>query len=280
MSCTHRGPAHRLRFPLARPGLALLTGLVVLTSGCPAAGVVDAAAAERVSLVRTPGGGIQPQAAVDARGNVHLVYLKGDPRAADIFYVRQEAGKQGWSQPLRVNSRPGSAVAAGTIRGAHLALGKGGRVHVAWFGASERPAPMLYSRLNDAGDAFEPQRNLMTRTFGLDGGGSIAADASGSVYVTWHANGATSQSEQERRLWVARSPDEGKTFSRETAVYAKPTGACVCCGVKAFADNRGTVYVLYRSASTKVDRDMYLLVSRDRGERFGGELIHPWKVPG
>lgn len=39
--------------------------------------------------------------------------------------------------------------------------------------------PMLYSRSNDSGTAFEPERNLMTRTFGLDGGGIIAADSTG-----------------------------------------------------------------------------------------------------
>ena len=42
---------------------------------------------------------------------------------------------------------------------------------------------MLYTRLNDQGTAFEPQRNLMLRTFGLDGGGTVAADAAGNVYV-------------------------------------------------------------------------------------------------
>ena len=43
-------------------------------------------------------------------------------------------------------------------------------------------APMLYSRLNNSRTGFEPQRNLMARTFGLDGGGTIAADSAGDVY--------------------------------------------------------------------------------------------------
>jgi hypothetical protein len=34
-----------------------------------------------------------------------------------------------------VNSQPESAIAAGTIRGAQLAIGKAGRVHVAWNGS-------------------------------------------------------------------------------------------------------------------------------------------------
>jgi hypothetical protein len=188
---------------------------------------------------------------------------------------------------MRVNSQPGSAIAAGTIRGAQIALGKAGRVHVAWNGSGRAipkgpggGAPMLYARLNDAGTAFEPQRNLMRLTRDLDGGGSIAADGAGNVYVAWHAHERAGQNEQGRRLWVARSRDEGKSFAREAPAFAQRTGACACCGTRAFADSGGALYVLYRSASTNVDRDMYLLVSRDRGDTFSGERIDPWKVPG
>ena len=45
-------------------------------------------------------------------------------------------------------------------------------------------APMLYTRKNPMATAFEAQRNLITWAGGLDGGGSLAADANGRVYVT------------------------------------------------------------------------------------------------
>ena len=83
------------------------------------------AAAAEVTLLRTPNGGIQPQAAVDEAGRIHLVYFNGAPRGGDLFYVRGQTNE--FSQPIRVNSKPGSAIAAGTIRGAQLALGKKGR---------------------------------------------------------------------------------------------------------------------------------------------------------
>src|SRR3954453_22125208 len=87
---------------------------------------------KRVNLVRTPTHGLQPQAVVDERGTLHLIYLAGEPSASDVFYVRRDAGKKEFSPPLRVNSQPGSAIAPGTIRGAQIAIGKNGRVHVAW----------------------------------------------------------------------------------------------------------------------------------------------------
>src|SRR6478609_2516936 len=81
-----------------------------------------------VELLRVPDGGFQPQAQVDAKGRVHLIYAKGDPQRCDVFYVRSgDAGKT-FSSPLRVNDRPGSAIAVGTVRGAQLAVGREGRV--------------------------------------------------------------------------------------------------------------------------------------------------------
>src|SRR6266566_1244039 len=196
-----------------------------------------------VKLLATPDGGIQPQAAVDAKGVVHLIYFKGEPGAGDIFYVRRGPGEETFSKPIQVNSQPHTAMAMGTIRGAQLAVGKNGRVHVAWDGmgegtiklrssgmngllsptlsskggegedpegslgkilsstagapattnpahaheASDAKQPLFYTRLNDAGTAFEPERNVITYAYGLDGGSSVAADPEGNVYVAWHA---------------------------------------------------------------------------------------------
>src|SRR5207249_1981249 len=189
--------------------------------------------------------GIQPQAMADAKGGVHLLYFKGDAAAGDLYYARREPGKTDFSAAIRVNSQPGSAIAVGTIRGGQIAVGKNGRAHVAWNGSGKAEprgvakysAPMLYARLNDAGTAFEEQRNLMQSTETLDGGGCVAADQTGNVYVAWHAvKTGSSGGEDNRRVWLARSTDEGKTFAPEVAAFAKSTGACGCCGMKGFAD--------------------------------------------
>jgi hypothetical protein len=134
--------------------------------------------------------------------------------------------------------------------------------------------PMLYSRLNDEGSAFEPQRNMIDKAYVLDGGGSVAADESGNVYVAWHAGNA----EASRRVWLVRSSDDGATFSTETAIDRDQLGACGCCGLKAFADGQGTVFVLYRSARETTNRDMHLLVSTDAGNLFASQEIDRWKI--
>src|SRR5215813_10947937 len=85
-----------------------------------------------VTTLRTPDNGIQPQAAVDSKGVVHLIYFKGEPRAGDIFYVHHDPGQNEFSKPIQVNAQPHTVMAIGTIRGAQLAVGKNGRVHVVW----------------------------------------------------------------------------------------------------------------------------------------------------
>jgi hypothetical protein len=245
----------------------------------------SAHADSKVTVLKTPNGSIQPQAVVDAKGTLHLIYFKGDDSAGDIFYVRREAGKDRFSAPIRVNSQAGSAVAIGTIRGGQIALGKGGRIHVVWNGSStaqprsqgQYTSPLLYARLGEAGTAFEEQRNLMRVTTTLDGGGTVAADQSGNVYVAWHGIKVGSPlGEENRKVWLAISPDEGKTFGEESQVNAKPTGACACCSMHAFADSKGSVYLLYRSS--KDSRDIYLLASQDPRKGFEGVLVHPWKI--
>ena len=258
---------------------------VLLVCGC-------AQAAPQVSLSRLPAGAMQPQV-VNKNGALHLVFLKGEPRACDVWYQRSADWGQNWSAPLRVNSQAGSAIAMGTIRGAQIAVGKNGRVFVAWnasdnaqphlnfvpesakqYGAS----PYLFARLKDDGSAFEAQRNLMTKTFNLDGGGSLAADEQGHVYAVWHANDKADQNEAGRHVWIAKSSDDGATFSAETPVWNEPTGVCGCCQLKIMAENGGKVTLLYRAASAVVNRDTFALFSGDNGKSFRGTKIHDWKI--
>ncbi len=243
-----------------------------------------------VDLLRIPDGGLQPELAVGATGVVHMVYLTGDTSASDVFYVRSADGGRTFSRPVRVNSEPGSAIAAGVVRGAQVAVGGNGRVHVAWNGsntATPKPPlnpkskrtgmPMLYARSTLDGSAFEPQRNLMTQTTDLDGGGSIAVDERG-VYVAWHANGADGEGgEAARRVWLSRSTDDGATFERERAVSDPSTGACGCCAVRLTAAS-GQLRMLYRSATNQTHRDIFALVSGDRGQTFESRRVHEWEI--
>ncbi len=246
----------------------------------------DGGIAARARVVDVPDGGIQPQAAIDERGAIHLVFFKGEPAGGDLYYTRLEPGETRFTPRIRVNSERGSAIAIGTVRGGQIAIGKGGRIHVAWNGTNgavpKNPlggVPMLYSRSDTGRAVFEPQRNLMRRTAMLDGGGTIAADREGNVYVAWHGQsedgGAT---ETSRRMWVARSSDDGATFAPEAPAFERETGACGCCGTRGLVDSRGSLHLLYRAATGGSDRDMYLLSSDDHASHFRGVMIDHWRT--
>jgi hypothetical protein len=259
-------------------------------AGTPLARAASAGS-EQVQVIAAPAEGIQPQLLV-SEGILHLAYFAGDPKHGNIFYVHSSDYGRTFSSPLRVNSQDGSAIATGAIRGAQLSVGKRGRVHIAWNGsdaaeprgplnpeAGKPGSPMLYARLNDRGAAFEAQRNLMQFTFGLDGGGSVTADHLGNVYVAWHGKApGAEKGEAGRQVWIARSVDEGRTFDKERPAITDATGACGCCGMRLFADSRGNLYGLYRSARENVHRDIYLLHSPDSGKTFSAHLLHPWNI--
>lgn len=254
--------------------ISFVAVLLTLVMGCAPSG--EQPAEPGVSVTRVPDQGIQPQAVVDG-DIVHLIYFKGDAGAGDVFYVRRSLGDEDWSEPVRVNSGPGSVIATGTVRGAHLAVGRNGRVHVAWMGSRDAAprgpggaAPMLYARMDENEMEFEPQRNVMQFAVGLDGGGSIAVDRQGGVFVAWHGRG-DGEDEAGRRVWLARSQDDGSTFAREVPAYEEPTGACGCCGMRAFADTRGKLHLLYRTAEENLHRGMQL-VTLEGGETAGLRL--------
>src|SRR5262245_41621567 len=190
----------------------------------------------RVAIVSVPDGGIQPQAAIDSTGTIHLLYFKGTPSAGDLYYVRQRKGDATLSAPVRVNSVEGAALATGSVRGGQLAIGRGGLIHVAWH-ASTPKDQVFYARSSDGGSRFEPQSSVARWTSGLDGA-TCAADGRGGVYVAWHAMGGV-PGEAQRTVYVARSDDDGRRFAREEAATSAPIGACGCCGLRALATDEG-----------------------------------------
>lgn len=235
--------------------------------------------APQVELQPLPEGEIQPQVCVDSTGAVHLLVLTGDPASGELVYRRSHDEGDSWSENLKVGS---GAVAMGHVRGGRMALGRAGRVHVAWpASALAKPrgpadaSPLLYARLAGDAESFTTPRNVISKRYGLDGGSAIAADDAGHVWIAWHAPGDGGEGEDHRQVWVARSSDDGASFEPERAAWDEPSGACGCCSVSA-TWNQGRLYVLYRGALEGVHRGMFVLVSEDLGETFQGRELDQW----
>jgi hypothetical protein len=234
-----------------------------------------------VAIVALPDDGIQPQAVVDAGGLTHVLYFKGEPGGGDLYYVRLAKPDQKTSQPVRVNSVEGSALATGSVRGGQIALGRDGRVHVAWHGskpAGEKDSsnvPVWYTRSEADGLRFQPQRTVSGHAEGIDGG-TVAADRSGHVVVAWHAMG-NRPGEGNRTVYLARSSDDGATFSPEAPATSASVGACGCCGIRALFDRAGALHVLYRAATDGRHRDTTWLTV-DGATARSPVRVHPWEL--
>jgi hypothetical protein len=48
--------------------------------------------------------------------------------------------------------------------------------------------------------------------------------------------------------------------------------------MRLFADSRGVIHGLYRSAREDIHRDIYVLRSGDNGNTFSTALLHPWNI--
>jgi hypothetical protein len=237
--------------------------------------------APTITVVKLPDGGIQPQAVVDVDGIIHLLYFTGEPSSGDLYYVRLARPDQKTSQPVRVNSIAGTALATGSVRGAQIALGRGARVHIAWHGSKPVNAngvsnvPVWYTRSEGDGLRFQPQRRVSGPAEGLDGS-TVAADRSGHVVVAWHAMGDR-PGEANRTVYLAQSSDDGATFSGEVPATSAPVGACGCCGIRALFDRAGALHVLYRAATDGKHRDTTWLTI-DRSTARPPVRVHPWNL--
>jgi hypothetical protein len=227
-----------------------------------------------VTVIQTPNSGIQPQAAVDARGTIHLLYFTGKPDEGNLEYVQSKDHGDTWTNPQKVNSAGNTAVAIGTIRGGQIAVSPNGNVHVVWLGTSKSPG-LFYSQKRATDANFTEQKDLSDGTVNLDGGASVACDDA-SVYVVWHAGAKLTDGEDKRQLWLRTSRDVGSTFTKKS-VLVSDQGACACCSTKAALDSRGRLIAMFRTALEGMDRDVFA-VGWSWSFQVSKEKMDSWRV--
>jgi hypothetical protein len=226
-----------------------------------------------------PEKGLQPEVVVSSDGTVHLVYLRGDPQAAEVRYTWRKAG-EAWHPSLTVNTIAGSAIAIGTIRGPQLALGKNGTVHVLWNGTATgklATAPLWYARKPAEAEGFAKQQNLLGESVALDGGASITASADGKVYVVWHGlTGGAASGEKDRLIFLRTSPNDGASFPPAEVINSATPGICACCSLRVTLSTTGEPNILVRTAMSADRRPMSLYAHSD--QQWASREIDSWNI--
>lgn len=237
----------------------------------------------QVESIRVPEGGLQPKVRMGLAGDAHLIFYRGEARGGDLFYAKKPPNGVRFGDSSRINSTAGSAIAAGTIRGGQLALGQNSQVHVIWNGSAGghgrgMAMPLFYTRSKSDGSGFEDQRAI-SGDLPMDGGGAVAADGEGTVFVFFHS-GAEMRNEGARRVFVRVSHDSGGTFGEARPISPAGSGVCACCSMQALAVGGGQVFVIYRTAEDRGrNRNIAIMASADGGRNWAHSIVDRWSIP-
>lgn len=241
--------------------LAALIGFFALTAS-------PGISADLVRVIRTPNNGQVPDAETDKNGVIHIAYVSN----LDAFYVSSTNDGTTFTTALRINSEPGSVHPPNMFRGPDLAIGKTGRVHVAWYvNAYQRKLPehnwgVHYSHLDAGQTAFVKALNLNQKP---SDNYSLAADDNGNVAVIW----------MKEKIFVNTSTNNGQTFFfAQNIPISTP---CECCASRAYFSRDNTLYVAYRDKANDI-RDMQLLTRAKMSGAFAKQKISstPWLIKG
>jgi hypothetical protein len=243
----------------------VLTVLCAISSGPPA--IADDSAG-KVTTVAVPGGGKAVVARADKDGSVHLLFDSEDgPK-----YAKSTDGGLTFSAAIPVVS--GGPRPAGLEYSAwDMAIGKGGRVHVAmatnvWkLKLPQEEWGFFYASLDPDASAFSPVRNINRKP---SEGFSLAADDKGNVTACWLSD----------KLYANVSRDNGETFGPNVDLNPR-YNPCNCCTTSAAYGEDGRLAVLYRE-ETNNERDMYLVLwDQSRGGTTRTRVGRtPWKIDG
>lgn len=241
--------------------LALLSTMFLWA---PTANADDGAG--KVTTVPVPAVGRPVTAKIDPVGTIHLLCDSDDgPK-----YAKSSDGGVTFSAAIPVLSG-GSQTAGLEYSAWDMAIGKGGRVHVAMStNAWKLKLPLeewgyFYANLDPGSSAFSPVRNINHKP---SEGFSLAADDKGNVTACWLSD----------KLYANVSHDNGETFA--SFVELDPRyNPCNCCTTSAAYGEDGRLAVLYRE-ETDNERDMYLVLwDQDRGQMTRRRVSRtPWKV--
>lgn len=209
----------------------------------------------------------EPQLLVNG-STVALVYGAGQ----SIYFSRSVDGGRTFGSPVQVAE--GAVVPLNRHRGPRVALAGSVIVITAVTGKTAAEGPhahglpsdgdLLAWRSSDGGKTWS--RGIVVNdvpgapTEGLHG---LAADAKGRLFAVW-----LDKRSGKTQLYGAISLDSGKTWSKNSLIYASPDGTiCECCHPSVAFDNDGSVVVMFRNWLQGC-RDMYLVRSSD-GRGFG-----------
>jgi len=157
-------------------------------------------------------GAYQPQIAVDASGNINVVWRDGPPESGDIFFTRSTDGGSNFSEPFfNVSNDQGGSDFP------YMTLDSSGNIYIVWVKSSTPPSGPRYSDVffslsRDGGATFSAPKDLtnnLTSRHSITSPPQIAVDSAGNINLFWHSRNPGG----DNHGYFSRSSDGGATFS-------------------------------------------------------------------
>jgi hypothetical protein len=203
------------------------------------------------------------ESGADGHGHAYAVWRR---TTSGIYFNRTEDYGSSW---------PATPVLLGSGESPQLAVGRTGRVHVAWrsgwtfivrssgdFGASWGPEVRVDRDLPRAADGDYPD---------------LWADGRGYVYIVWSDHNRSTFGGNSDDIYLNYSSDDGATFQAEDVrINTGPIGEDSSVFPVVTGDGEGRVLVAWRDdkpGGSESDWDIYLNSSQDAGVTWGAEDV-------
>lgn len=185
-------------------------GLVVLALS--AIGVeAQVAFSPAVNVSNDAGNSQRPQIAVDAKGNINLVWLDSSPGNLSVFFSRSTNGGATFSASVNLSNNPG-----GSALFPQVAVDSAGNIFVAWFDSNSGNPGIFFRRSVDGGATFSAAISGPAVRWPI----FMAVDASNRIHLVWAANDSTGVPQ----VVFSSSANAGTLFSGPLAISNAPGG--------------------------------------------------------
>src|SRR5216684_700174 len=226
-----------------------------------------------VNISNDPSDSANPQIAVDATGNISVVW-ENDTINLGVFYAHSTDGGVSFSSPPPLTTNTSGSF------GPQLAVDANGNICVVWEDDFSTRAHVSFSRSADKGATFStPQLNLSKNSTGNSTAPMIALDGGGNINVVWVDN-----SPGYFAIFFTRSSDNGTTFSTAKGI-SNTSGDSA--NPQLAVDASGNVHVVWQHNTPQVfNSDIFFARSADGGATFTnpplnlsanpGDSTNPW----
>ncbi|MFX0097714.1 MAG: hypothetical protein ACFE7E_08150 [Candidatus Hodarchaeota archaeon] len=199
-----------------------------------------------------------PAIAIDAEGNIHLVYSGYDSNDMEIFYANKTA--RGWSIPVNLSKNVNSD------RVVSIAIDSKGFVHIAWYGrdgSSTNDYEIFYTN-NVQGYWISPL-NVTSDTLAYAINPSIAIDPQDKIHIVWE--GRDDSTFYDYEIFYANDVDESWVITNVTQNEIYDTSPSMDL------DNSGNLHLAYQQ---------YISVGEDLGAfnvLYVNRSVNGWAAP-